>query len=96
MGGGGGGVCKAKKKLNKCMKLNWNFQREGIFKKNSFRREVWILNINFSGITQCQKVLPMGVYCCLLEAQGADVSLIKGNSTNMCIHAFFFSLADTS
>ena len=37
---GGGGFCKAKKKLKKCVKLNWNFQRPGlgvgVLEKNPF------------------------------------------------------------
>ena len=34
--------------FKKCMKLNWNFQRGGGLRKNSFHGGVWI----FSGTTQ--------------------------------------------
>ena len=44
---GGGGYARAKN-LNKCMKLNWNFQRGGeVLEKIPSMGEVWI----FSGTT---------------------------------------------
>ena len=53
-GGGGGGGCSVRaKNLEKCRKLNWNFQRcgGGVLEQFSSMGEVWI----FSGITQRSK-----------------------------------------
>jgi len=51
LGGGGSG---RPKNLKKCMKLNWNFQRDGeVLEKIPSVGEVWI----FSGTTHCSSII---------------------------------------